>query len=241
MGAEPIARAWWWLVAVSTLMLVGVTVSRAHLPMDAVDAPERPEPLADAPSTDPPAPPSTTVADESSSNDEAVPDEPGPVGVVEVGADDPIADGSGAPPVLADIASDEGAAEDVAPPPAREGTTDEPCAFRLNRAMVARNVEHREPVDPGGPFPADGTALFVFIDADNRGDNASDYATVRWIHRATGGVWSNRARLGRNHRWRTWVDRALPATRVGAWQAQIIDDEGCLLQTLDFEVIPHGW
>lgn len=233
MGAEPIARAWWWLVAVSTLLLVGVTLSRAHLPLDAVSAPPRPEPLADT----------AGAGDEA---DEAPPtDAPdAPAADPEPADDDVAADGSGDTPADAD-GSGEAAADDeteeAAPAPTREGTDAEPCAFRLNRASVAENVEHREPVDPGGPFPADGTPLFVFIDADNRGDDASDYATVRWLHLASGGVWSNRARLGRNHRWRTWVDRVLPATRVGAWQAQIIDDEGCLVRTLDFEVIPHGW
>lgn len=243
MGAEPIARAWWWLVAVSTLLLVGVTLSRAHLPMDAPPSANDAADVSGA-SADgvPPAASDAPAADAAAADDGAAtaaaaqpgdPAAPADEGSGALGADDEEAEGSGAPETTAE--------EEAAPPPTREGTAAEPCSFRLNRATVARNVEQREPVDATGPFPADGSPLFVFIDADNRGDEASDHATVRWIHRATGGVWSNRARLGRNHRWRTWVDRVLPATRVGAWQAQIIDDQGCLLRTLDFEVIPHGW
>jgi hypothetical protein len=239
MGAEPIARAWWWLVAVSTLLLVGVTLSRANLPDEVTASEDTPIAGSEAgqdravnPQSERPPDPAVGPADDVVLTDAAADD------IVESSGE---SDGSGGTADADNAGPVDDAAEPAAPAPVREGSDDEPCAFRLNRATVARNVEHREPVGADGPFAADGTPLFVFIDADNRGEDASDFATVRWIHRATGGVWSNRARLGRNHRWRTWVDRVLPATRVGAWQAQIIDDQGCLLSTLDFEVIPHGW
>jgi hypothetical protein len=110
----------------------------------------------------------------------------------------------------------------------------------LNRALVTRGVEDREPLDAEGPFEADGERLYIFLDVDNRWEPNVDLV-VRWTHEESELAFTQTINVGQSRRWRTWVYHRMSPARAGHWNVAVSLSEdfgGDPLTSLDFEVVP---
>ena len=114
---------------------------------------------------------------------------------------------------------------------------DPPEEVHLNRLLIARQVEDREPSDTEGNFYADGERLYVFVDVYNRTDPDLT-VTVVWHRVDTGREFSTELEVGESRRWRTWAYHRMSESQAGQWQVSIIDNQGRELGSVEFEVLP---
>lgn len=130
--------------------------------------------------------------------------------------------------------------EALAPAPVREATEDEPCQFRVNDLVVARRIRAYAPDGIERPYEANGRPLFAYVDVTCSRSEVNS-ARIRWIHEETGFVLPSEITIQRGRNWRTWAEQTLPPTRFGTWTVQVIDNEGCLVQSESFDTLPVGW
>ena len=166
----------------------------------------------------PPEPASSAGADPASPEREASPEpeaSPAPVPVREA---DPARD-----PQIADPATPAVLGEDVA----------YPCAEMVNRAVVARRIEDREPVGTQGPFEANGEPLHVFLELNN--PNTEARVTVRWFHDGTQHQFGQDITAGVSPSWRTWVRHRILPEQTGRWRVEVFAPGECLAARLQFD------
>lgn len=99
-------------------------------------------------------------------------------------------------------------------------------------AVVANDVENREPVDPAEAFPADiGEVFFYTVIEGDFGERVVEHVWV-WD-----GMEVARVSLTvRGPRWRTWSSKTIPADWAGAWEVRIEDSSGVVLASVPFRV-----
>jgi hypothetical protein len=122
----------------------------------------------------------------------------------------------------------------------RSTQADGGCRVRTNRALMARGIERREPVGTRGPFFADGYPTILYLDTLNT-SGRRERLVAQWVHEASGTVYRNSVVAGASHRWRTWVERALPLRELGAWTVEVLDEDRCLVASLQFELEAPSW
>jgi hypothetical protein len=129
---------------------------------------------------------------------------------------------------------------DVPPPATRVATDDEPCNFSLTRSELTRAIVDQRAAPATSPFEADGRPLYLWIETNNI-EGRGQGATFRWVHEPTETVYATTLELAISARWRTWTEVSLPPTSFGPWRVEVIDNQGCQVEILRFEMLPRGW
>jgi hypothetical protein len=101
----------------------------------------------------------------------------------------------------------------------------------LSRAVVARALEDRLPLETEGPYVADGERLYIFLEVANPG--APCVYTVNWHHVDRDRSFSQTLDIGRSRAWRTWVYHGMSASRVGRWHVEVVAPGGEVQAQLD--------
>lgn len=83
-------------------------------------------------------------------------------------------------------------------------------------------------------FVADGQRVFVHLTVASAVD---DSVTMVWMRDGIT-VWSFDLTVGRSPRWRTWARRTMKARDVGQWTVQVLDADGAVLGSTDFQMTP---
>lgn len=122
----------------------------------------------------------------------------------------------------------------------RTPTRREPCLVRANRLHIATGRDDREPTGIRGPYLANGEPIVVFMDMANDSGSRQEVGVV-WTHEDPPTRWIDEVRVGTGSRWRTWAERPLPLDRLGRWEIEVVDEEGCLVGAVDFELGAPSW
>lgn len=122
----------------------------------------------------------------------------------------------------------------------RMPTRREPCLVRANRLHIATGRDDREPTGIRGPYLANGEPIVVFMDMANDSGSRQEVGVV-WTHEDPPTRWIDEVRVGTGSRWRTWAERPLPLDRLGRWEIEVVDEEGCLVGAVDFELGAPSW
>ena len=107
-------------------------------------------------------------------------------------------------------------------------------ALRVERLVVARGVEGREPQGADTVFAANEKRLFAFVEVDNP-EHAPGDLRVQFV--GPGGETQPPIELsvGESPRWRTWAFTRR-AHAPGTWKALVRDERGHVLASTEFEV-----
>jgi len=106
-------------------------------------------------------------------------------------------------------------------------------AMQVERAVICENVADRIPMNPGSRFAATVGKLYCYtklMDAE-----APTQVTHVWYY---GDV--ERARVDLSvgaSRWRTYSSKMIQPAEIGAWKVQILDAEGNILDSVNFEIV----
>ena len=122
----------------------------------------------------------------------------------------------------------------VALPALLAAETDEP-SLRVSELVIASDVdaESRSPLGIGSEFPSDLYRVFCYTRIT--GADVPTRISHVWYHRG-----ETKARVDLpvdSADWRTWSSkRLLPGWR-GDWQVRILDEDGLVLDRIDFRVV----
>jgi hypothetical protein len=107
-------------------------------------------------------------------------------------------------------------------------------ALRVDRLVIARGVESREPVGTDTVFASSEKRLFAFVDVDNP-EHAPGDLHVQFV--GPGGETQPPIELsvGESPRWRTWAFTR-HARAPGTWKAVVRDERGHVLASTEFAV-----
>lgn len=102
----------------------------------------------------------------------------------------------------------------------------------ISRAVVATDVQDREPLGEATSFGADvGTVYFYTVFEGDFGERQLEHVWIR------DGEEMARVPLAvRGPRWRTWSSKAIPADWSGNWTVRVVDEQGTELESIDFTV-----
>ena len=104
--------------------------------------------------------------------------------------------------------------------------------LQIDTAVIAQNVVDRAPVDPGTSFPASVGRLYCFTKIV--GAQSPTEVTHVWYY---GDVERARVTLSVGvGSWRTYSSKVIQTGEIGAWQVQVVDTLGNVLETLSFEI-----
>jgi len=125
-------------------------------------------------------------------------------------------------------------APSAAPSPAAALAPRHATALRVERLVIARGVEAREPIGADTVFASSEKRLFAFVDVDNP-EHAPGDLRVRFI--GPGGETQAPIALsvGESPRWRTWAFTRHART-PGTWKALVQDERGHVLASTEFDV-----
>ncbi|MCG6979945.1 MAG: DUF2914 domain-containing protein [Deltaproteobacteria bacterium] len=101
-------------------------------------------------------------------------------------------------------------------------------------AAICKDVVDREPVDSGNSFTVDVGKLYCFTQI--MGAESPTHVTHVWYFDGTERA---RVELAVNAAsWRTFSSKIIQAHELGAWRVDVLDADGKVLKSLDFEVTP---
>ncbi|UCE83670.1 MAG: DUF2914 domain-containing protein [Deltaproteobacteria bacterium] len=110
----------------------------------------------------------------------------------------------------------------------------EPAQLSVSVAAICQNVVDREPVDAGISFAATVGKLYCFTKIIGA-ESPTQIAHVWYFdgnERARVDLAINAAS------WRTFSSKIIQPHELGAWRVDVMDAEGNVLKTLEFEVTP---
>ena len=110
----------------------------------------------------------------------------------------------------------------------------EATALEVSVAAICKNVVDREPVDSGISFVATVGKLYCFTKIT--GAQTPTQVTHVWSFDGT-----ERARVDlavNGPSWRTFSSKIIQENELGAWRVDVLDAEGNVIKTLEFEVTP---
>lgn len=110
----------------------------------------------------------------------------------------------------------------------------ETAQLQVTAAAICKNVVDREPVDPGLSFVVAVGQLYCFTKITGAQDPTQ--VTHVWYFDGT-----ERARVDlavNSASWRTCSSKIIQSHEKGAWRVDVLDSEGNVLKTLEFEVTP---
>ena len=106
--------------------------------------------------------------------------------------------------------------------------------LEVSVAAICKDVIDREPVDSGTSFPATVGKLYCFTKIT--GAQSPTQVTHVWLFDGT-----ERARVDLAvgaASWRTFSSKIIQEHELGAWRVDVVDPEGNVIKTLEFEVTP---
>ena len=106
--------------------------------------------------------------------------------------------------------------------------------LEVSAAAICKDVVDHEPVDSGNSFTASVGKLYCFTKIT--GAESPTHVTHVWLYDGT-----ERARVElavNSASWRTFSSKIIQEHELGAWRVDVLDAEGNVLKTLDFEVTP---
>ena len=109
-----------------------------------------------------------------------------------------------------------------------------PLELVVSVAAICKDVVDHEPVDSGNSFTADVGKLYCFTKIT--GAQSPTQVTHVWLFDGT-----ERARVDlavNAVSWRTFSSKIIQQHELGAWRVDVLDAEGNVLKTLEFEVTP---
>jgi len=109
-----------------------------------------------------------------------------------------------------------------------------PPELVVSVAAICKDVVDHEPVDSGNSFTADVGKLYCFTKIT--GAQSPTQVTHVWLFDGT-----ERARVDlavNAVSWRTFSSKIIQQHELGAWRVDVLDAEGNVLKTLEFEVTP---
>lgn len=116
-----------------------------------------------------------------------------------------------------------------APLQAQQGSVEDAT---VARAVVATDVEEREPVGEATQFPATvGQLVFYTVLEGNFSETQFEHVWIR-----EGEEVARVPLRAAGPRWRTWSAKTIPAEWTGDWSVKVVDSEGNELSTVDFTV-----
>lgn len=101
----------------------------------------------------------------------------------------------------------------------------------IRRSAIALGVENREPRDVSEHVSVRQGRVYCWVHVIN---GQGGKITVRWIRKGRK-FWETHLPIGSNN-WRTWAYITLRPGMIGPAQADIVNEDGRLLQTLSFEI-----
>lgn len=110
----------------------------------------------------------------------------------------------------------------------------ETAELEVSVAAICKDVIDREPVDSGTSFPVAVGKLYCFTKIT--GAQSPTQVTHVWLFDGT-----ERARVDLAvgaASWRTFSSKIIQEHELGAWRVDVVDPDGNVLKTLDFEVAP---
>jgi hypothetical protein len=114
------------------------------------------------------------------------------------------------------------------------GEMKEAAQLGVSVAAICKNVVDREPVDAGISFAAAVGKLYCFTKII--GAESPTQITHVWYFDG-----NERARVDlavNGASWRTFSSKIIQEHELGAWRVDVMDAEGNVLKTLEFEVTP---
>lgn len=109
------------------------------------------------------------------------------------------------------------------------------CAVGLNRLLLTRTIENREPVGAEPPFAATAEPIYVYMDLANI-NGPENQVEITWVHVATNHAHQQSMDVGVSPNWRTWVRHQLGASRTGRWIVSL-EVDGCVIGTIEFDAV----
>ena len=110
----------------------------------------------------------------------------------------------------------------------------ETSQLEVTAAAMCKNVVDLEPVDSGTSFPVSLGMLYCFTKVTAA--QSPTQITHVWYFDGT-----ERARVGlavNSVSWRTYSSKIIQTHEMGAWSIDVLDANGKVLKTLEFEVRP---
>jgi hypothetical protein len=104
----------------------------------------------------------------------------------------------------------------------------------VERLLVARGIEGREPQGLDTIFGADEKRVYAFVEVDNP-ERAPGGVTVEFVDPTGHALPPIDLSVGESSRWRTWAFTRR-AHAPGTWQAVVRDDGGRVLASTQFDV-----
>jgi hypothetical protein len=122
----------------------------------------------------------------------------------------------------------------LAPAPSPSPSPRHATSLRVDRLVIARGVESREPLGADTVFSSGEKRLFAFVEVDNPEHVPGDLR-VQFV--APGGEAEAPIDLavGESPRWRTWAFTR-HARAPGTWKAVVRDERGRVLASTEFDV-----
>jgi hypothetical protein len=106
--------------------------------------------------------------------------------------------------------------------------------LEVSVAAICKDVVDHEPVDSGNSFTANVGKLYCFTKIS--GAESPTHITHVWYF---DGTERGRVELAVNSAsWRTFSSKIIQPHEQGAWRVDVLDAEGNVLKSLDFEVTP---
>ncbi len=103
--------------------------------------------------------------------------------------------------------------------------------LRLTKAVMARSLDQREPVDEATAFPRDVGQVVCFTQLEGSADTVIYHV---WRH---GTTLHAKVQLSvRAGSWRTWSRKRIHPSWTGDWTVDIEDEGGKILKTLTFTI-----
>jgi hypothetical protein len=106
------------------------------------------------------------------------------------------------------------------------------AGLTVDVGVICKNVVDREPAEPGESFEATVGKLFCFTKIVGAKEPVK--ITHVWYFGET-----ERFRIDldvSSASWRTWSNKTIQASEVGAWHVDILGPDGAVLKTLKFEI-----
>ena len=108
----------------------------------------------------------------------------------------------------------------------------EAAPFDVNRLVVCKDIQDREPVEISDRFSSDTTKVYAFLEAvDIPADTEIDFV---WHHSGNEMVRVT-VPVRQSGRWRTWANKNLYGL-TGSWRVEVQDADGAVIGAVEFEV-----
>ncbi len=104
--------------------------------------------------------------------------------------------------------------------------------LKIEQAVIAKDVQNREPVEPGDKFSADVGKVYCF----NRISGAKGETEIKHVWYMGDKVVSEIPLKINGPTWRTWSYKTIDKTMIGAWKVEVKDSDGKVLTTIAFTI-----